>query len=252
MLAAERRRKIGELVLGDDLARAEDFVTSTVFGLLSYLPVDRGLGAVLRGLFGDPGLPSDARLVLWPRGDDRTEPDLAIVGTDAIAVVEVKLDAPFGPQQLGREWLWLQARRRGGPHTRAVIATITRHPLGNRQLRERIVADLRALGSDDPGPLECDVRSVTWHELGHWILEPNVTTLEAHIAAVLEDLDYFLRSRGLRLPPFDSWPLPTRRWPARPIWYARPYFDGGLAPRASIAQLWASEPYFYLTSEAAT
>jgi hypothetical protein len=164
----------------------------------------------------------------------------------------VKLDAPFGPRQLGREWLWLQARMReraGVSSTetsplRMVIATITRRPLGNAELRARIVADLRALGSTEPGPTEQEVRAATWHEMARWILDTDVAPTEPHVAAVLDDLDYFLRSRGLRLPPFESWPTPARHWPTSPTWYSGSYFSD-LAHLVGPSRWRSLSPSFY-------
>lgn len=227
MLAAERQRKVRSLGAEDALARDEDLVTSTVFGLLSYLPRGRGLGALFQTLVGDHPPTEAVSLTFWPE-DSGTEPDVVLETQHAIVLIEAKLDAPFGSNQLGREWLWLLRRvkqreaaaaAQAEESPRLMIVTITRRPLGDVELRRRISADLLELRSVLPGPTENEVRATTWHEIADLILQSRSTELEAHADTILDDLDYFLRSRGLREPPFDAWPMPPRRWPDCPLWY---------------------------------
>lgn len=92
--------------------RREDLLTSTAFGLLRYLPLDRGLGALLRrarvvsvaedGIACEPvndwlRLERPMRLEFWPRFAHGKEPDLRLTfdatsSADAeVVLIEVKL-----------------------------------------------------------------------------------------------------------------------------------------------------------------
>lgn len=227
MLAAERNGKAALF------ASSEDIVTSTVFGLVRYLPWQLGLGRVLQLLLDGPMPRAPAELFFWPPGEG-VEADLVIESPEAVALFEVKLDASFGPQQLGREWAWLCRRVRERPRTldgetvsgRRVLATITRRALSPGELRRQVVADLKELGSTELPPAPNEVRAVTWLELGDWLLSDPVGFAEPHVSALLEDIEYFLRSRGLRTAPFAGWPAPGRTWSACSTWYEPSYFRG--------------------------
>ena len=253
MLAAERRGKaqwIDQETAA--LAYAEDVVTSTVFGLLSYLPTMRGLGHLLQHLLPDEAPYADVHMTFWPPSAG-TEPDLAMEARHTVVVFEMKLDAPFGPQQLGREWLWLRnrVRERSAETTataasiRSMLVVVTRRPLSNAELSRRVAADLLRIGSAEPAPSDHEVRGLTWHQLAEWMLERDSGNEEAYVAVVLDDLDYFLRSRGLRGSPFEAWPTPTRAWQACPNWYGQCYFDSTLL-RVVASPIWhAARPDFY-------
>jgi len=253
MLAAERRGKTP--VIDQEataLAYAEDVVTSTVFGLLSYLPAARGLDQLLRHLLPTTAPHTDVHLTFWPPGEG-TEPDLVIEARHAVAVFEVKLDAPFGLQQLGREWLWLRNRVRersieniaASSSVSAMLVVVTRRPLTSAEIARRIAADLLKLGSTEPVPSENEIRCVTWHQLAGWMLERDRINEEPHVAAILDDLDYFMHSRGLRTPPFEAWPSPTRPWQSCPHWYVRRYFSSDELQLREPLNWLAVKPTFY-------
>src|SRR4051812_6030838 len=115
MIFAELHRKLGENYSRAH-ERAEDLLTSTVFGLLRYLPPTDGLLAVLqraRGLVREEGAKTRprpgrfdvegitaVRLDFWPRWPGHGEPDLLLRLLDgagavrAVVLIEAKLHSP--------------------------------------------------------------------------------------------------------------------------------------------------------------
>jgi hypothetical protein len=145
--------------------RAEDLLTSTVFGLLRYLPPADGLLAVLRRArpvrvsgqrveVGEPGVDwfdlervAEVRIDFWPPWGKHGEPDLLLTLRDgnrkpvAVVVIEAKLYSPksgrasddnsladdaHDPDQLVNYWKGLQSRD-DVPAGKASVIYLTRH-----------------------------------------------------------------------------------------------------------------------------
>ncbi len=216
----------------------EDAVTATVFGMLRYLPWERGLGSIL----ADLGLAGTApgAIHFWPRHPG-VEPDLMLVGSDWAVLIEAKVNADFGILQLGREWRLL--REIGAGH-RLRIVTVTPDQLPRGAARDLCLLDLEAMGDSGARPRPDEVHSLRWHDL-----LPTGQVFAPHEQALIDDLIAYLQVAGLLrapfasfdgleppgLPPSSRWyhnapHAPGRRWfaleppaiPTSPHWYASP------------------------------
>ncbi len=84
----------------------EDFLTSNVFSFMKYADRKVYLRRFLRELglneFTDQEL-MNAEFLFWPIYDDMTQPDIVIICGEHYILFEVKLDSPFGKNQIERE-----------------------------------------------------------------------------------------------------------------------------------------------------
>jgi hypothetical protein len=191
------------------LATAEDAVTATVLGMLQYLPWEKGLGPLIERV--GIGETEPGKLHFWPRHSG-VEPDLFLMGDDWAVLLEAKVGADFGEQQLGREWRLL---RKLGEGRRLRLVTITPDELPRETVRALAIADLEALGDDSPTPEPAQIHSLRWHDL-----LPSTAGLAEHELVLHADLVAYLRVAGLLRRPFASWAgLEPPALPATAIWY---------------------------------
>lgn len=224
MIDAERGAKVS----WTDLNSLEDVATSYLFGLMRYLPVERGLGRFVRLALRDASMRAP-KVSFWPLRDG-TEPDVLIEDDEWMLLVEAKVGAGFGENQLGREWRFLldaaertQSRDPAPRPTkrRLALVTLTRAPQEVSGLSQRVDSELTKLASSVRRPSSGEIVSLTWSAIARRLLEEGDGDPPEH-AAVLDDLRFVLERRGLFHPPFDGWPAATRLPSADPAWYLFP------------------------------
>ncbi|WP_162144047.1 hypothetical protein [Sorangium cellulosum] len=229
MLLAHRRRKLRRAdedgAVRDIVAWNEDLITSYVFGLLRYLPADRGLSRVLQSALPVLPLSRSIEVSAWPPDGD-VEPDALLLADAFACVVEAKWEAPFGPQQLGREWLWL---RKEQPKLFRTMLIVTRYRVSSGEVFHLLEKDLRALGVPELVPEPSQIGVLTWTSLATVAL--NTVTDAPHEAAIIADLRWVFESCGALREPFDGWNLtaPSLALERAPTWYAgedRRYWTG--------------------------
>jgi hypothetical protein len=240
MIPAERHRKLA--LTGDAgeeaaLSRSEDLLTSHVFGLLRYLPYERGLGRLLER-FGLEATPP-VRVVFWAQGEG-VEPDVLLDAADRVVLIEAKLFSGFGENQLGREWIYLTGHANG---RRRLLWTLTPYVMTKGEILRLLKDDLTHLNATGDRPGEAEVGALTWSDLGLAILE-GPAPAEPHVQAILDDLRFVLESRGVLARPFEGWPSAPRSMPPCPTWYGhdRRAFD---APSAAVLEAWRRGAQFY-------
>lgn len=119
-----------------------------------------------------------------------------------MVLVEAKLGADFGHQQLGREWIVL--RDQGGAR-RLRLLVVSPDGWSASDLHALVLRDLSALSDTDRPPNPEEIRSLCWFEL-----LPRLAAPSSSEAAILNDLEHFLDALGLLRVPFSGWErLPT-------------------------------------------
>lgn len=164
----------------------EDGVTDAVFSVLRWLPPETALLWVLRTAFPgwDPSLNLRSDLIFWPRFADGTEPDLVVITDDSAVVIEAKTGAPFGTNQLQREWDGLRGWGPAAGLQRRLLAITSDSIVPSEVTSHRAV-----VGSDRVGwmswtdVLACIKQTVDLHAEGE--------------RRMLEDLDAFLHRQGV-------------------------------------------------------
>ncbi|MCB9663915.1 MAG: hypothetical protein H6732_07365 [Alphaproteobacteria bacterium] len=208
-------RKPGVFGTAVELARVEDVLTSHVFGLLRYLPVDHGIGPLL-GALGLPAPKGSVSVDFWPLRDG-TEPDVVLRYDRMAVLVEAKLDSGFGDRQLGREWRWLA---REHPRARRVLVTLTRDRLAPTAIVAQVADDLDHLDDAPPPPSSREVRSLRWREILPALPPPRSPAEHA----IHTDLAALLARAGERARPFQGWPPTPPTAPAHAAFFrARPF-----------------------------
>jgi hypothetical protein len=253
MLVAEIRRKLGralacsvcrEASVTDSYFGFEDVLTSNVFGALRYLDPLYGLAPLLRDL--GLGVTACPTIEFW-RKVEGCEPDVIIDLGDVVVVVEAKLYAPFGLDQLPREALFIHRLADGRPWRLLCVTDHAREPSHHRfdVNRDPVPGDLTSLAegvasyferSNEIGlPLREIARRVIWMSWSHIAerLDAVRRTVSVPLPsrARLDDLLASLEARGLVRPPFHGFSrLPQRspRWSVPPIWKV----DADVAARA--------------------
>lgn len=261
MLLAEIKGKLGRaLTCADCRSRTdataysgfEDVLTSNVFGALRYLEPRWGVGPVLAGC--DLAPIDSADLEFWPYADG-CEPDVVIDLGHTIVLVEAKLNADFGPDQLPREVLFAHRRADGRPwrvlcvtpHARPPLHaqyTPDRRPMGDRgELRAAVASYFAEHDETGLGAVEIARRIswMSWGEVGERLRDARLAEPPpSHAAALIDDLCRALEARGLTWPRyqgFASVPHATSRWTAGPVWSAA---EAGRAPSTDLE--WAIPP----------
>lgn len=248
MLLAHRH---GKLRRGEDLASArdivawnEDLITSYVFGLLRYLPAERGLSRLLRSVVPMIPIAGSIEVSAWP-SQGGIEPDAVLLADAFTCVIEAKWDAPFGPLQLGREWQWLCAQP-AKPHRALVV--VTRYRTSATEVFNLLKRDLEALGAPELIPEAAQIGAITWASLAKLVLAG--TPESTHEAAIVADLRWVFETCGVVSEPFEGWDLPVPALPAArsSSWYsgdARSYWTGlATAAPAAWRRPLASTSYF--------
>jgi hypothetical protein len=231
VLLAEIKKKLGRAlasVLGGtegeepaiDYFDFEDVLTSNVFGALRYLEPKYGLEPVLRRLGLAPI--RAARVDVW-EAEDGCEPDVIIDLQHSVVLVEAKLRAPFGDDQLEREVVFAHRRAGGRPWRLLCVTTHHREPAYRGTALAKGVAssfaDENALGLS-PCEIERRIAWMPWSEIATR-LEESLETLAPppHAVALIEDVLASLCSRGLMRPPFHGFgrvPPMSLAWAASP------------------------------------
>ena len=189
MLPALLHRKL-PAVLREAMTTREDAVTAVVFGTLKILPWADGLGPWLTSL-GLPGTEAGT-INFWPSMGD-TEPDLLLRGKDWAVLIEAKVGADFGPQQLGREWRIL--RELPGVRTLRLV-TVTADDLSERQVLRMVERDLRIREDEGRGPVGGEVCCIRWQDL--------LANIDERREDVRGDLQAYLEDAGLWRESFEG------------------------------------------------
>jgi hypothetical protein len=256
MIFAELRGKLGaDYSRAHD--RAEDLYTSTVFGLLRYLPDADGLFAVLRRarpvrLAGQQvviqpdvawlGLERVAKVTIefWARWGDYGEPDVVLTlwaangAPVAVVVIEAKLYATKGGRgsdddqaaddaadadqdQLVKYWRGLHARREVQSGAEASVIYLTRHGALPTDELGESVQRASAMGL----PM-MRLAWLSWRDV--WAVAERLRGLRGYqlVAADLADLlahKGFKYFNGFQAQPWQS-PSTGRFWRSAP-WFAR-------------------------------
>jgi hypothetical protein len=240
MIPAERHRKIlldGAPPDRAALSRDEDLLTSHVFGLLRYLPHEQGLSRLFErlGLQVTPPV----RMMFWVL-DGGTEPDVLLDNDELLVLVEAKLYAGFGDNQLGREWIYLTRRAMG---RRRLVVPLTPYVVSREEILGIIKEDLVRLDVGIAPPSEAEIEPLTWSDLGQAILAER-GFVEPHVQAILDDLRFVLESRGVLARPFEGWPPALQSLPPCPAWYGEDWFDLDV-PTADLREAWRQQAPFY-------
>ncbi len=233
MLLAEIKKKLGRVLQdaagGEEPATEyfdyEDVLTSNVFGALRYLDPRYGLEPVLRDL----GLPpiTSAGLTVW-EAEDGCEPDVIIDLGHSLVVVEAKLRAPFGVDQLPREVRYAHRRARGRPWRLLCVTAHATEPLYLGTTLAKGVASWFAEDNElglPPSEIERRIAWMPWYAIASR-LEESVRSLAppASAIALIDDLLTSLRGRGLTRLPFHGFgriPTMVHGWKASPWREAR-------------------------------
>jgi len=245
VLPAEIERKLGRALACSACAQTtdtsayfgfEDVLTSNVFGALRYLEPSFGLDPVLGGL--GVGSMARARVDFW-RQIDGCEPDVIIDLGHAVVIVETKLHAEFGWEQLPREVLYANEQAAGRPwrllcvtdhlrepmhHTFAADgqpAPVSKAPLGDAVASYFAYQNATGLTVTEIANRVC---WMSWAEIASRL---DAVRLERdpppHARALLDDLLRSLDARGLTRRPFvgfGHFPGGPLAWSHAPIWAA--------------------------------
>lgn len=267
MIDAELRGKLGaDGSRAHD--RAEDLLTSTVFGLLRYLPISEGLlpflgharpvrtGPVGAHVRTEPGWidfegVTQAELRFWPSFKGFGEPDVLIRLRSAdrvihLVLIEAKLFSPKSSKadaddgalavedkpdrdQLVRYWQGLRRQQEVDAGAECSLIYLTSHSMPP-------LAELRESVSRESG---MRLAWMSWRDA--WFVSHQLALSTRSPPA--EDLERLLAHKGFReFVGFDESHIPTLRFPAV-FWQVSGFFR--MLPSKEFADCWKQTPRFW-------
>jgi hypothetical protein len=243
VLAAEIRRKLGRALACSTCQQTtdtaaylgfEDVLTSNVFGALRYLELRYGLEPVMRDLGLGPI--ESASIEFWHEVDG-CEPDVIIDVGQIVVIVETKLKADFGPDQLPREVIFAHRRANGRPWRLLCVTDDFREPVHHRfSIDRRPLKDsLASLGDGvasyfehgneinlSPSEISKRICWMPWSQIATRLQEARQRLAPPpHALALIDDLLASLEARGLTRHPFHGFSklsAETLDWTYTPLW----------------------------------